>query len=153
MIPKHFRIGRLHLLWWPLKELRGRLEFRWDKSPDGKQVMRNLIDDAVTQRVYAIRSTFARRPGEYDYDGYRTLPDDLGWRFRQTLSIKWKSPCAGVWWAGYPGILRDIREGRHDLNITETWHDAASAEYEYRYRRDWGRDEEDRRIVEEEIEF
>lgn len=131
MIPKHFRLGRLHILWWPLKTLRGRLAVHWDSSDDGRHVMRTFIDHAIASRFCDLRDGFTKRSGEYTYGTDRTRPYNLGWRFRASLSAKWHSPTAGIKWAGYPGILRAIRNGHHDQDIENTWHAAAAAEYQH----------------------
>ena len=156
MIPKHFNIGRLHVLWWPLRTLRGRLEIRWDRSPDGKQMMRELVDDAIAARWWEISHRLTKKAGDYIYGGSRTMPSRLGQRWRQRVSVEWKSPTRGLQWAGYPGVLRAIREGFLDYSIEKTWHEAAAAEHYYRHEKEWGWDDdeaENQAILEDEIDF
>ena len=89
MIPKHVRLGRWHFIWWPLKTPRGRcLQIRRDRSKDGNQVMRTLIDDSIADRFLTIKHKISERSGDYIYGSSRCMPDRLGWRFRQLLSTK-----------------------------------------------------------------
>ncbi len=59
----------------------------------------------------------------YCYDGNRTEPENLGWRFAQY----------------YDHITsEEIASGEYDEAVIWTYHEAASSEYYYRYEKDWG---------------
>lgn len=98
------------------------------------------VEQAVATRFLAIRYRLVQREGDYLYGYPRTYPHNLGWRFRQNLSLKLKEP-GGVQWPGYPELPAEIAAGKHDEMVEATWHDAASAEHWYRYEKDYGRDE------------
>ncbi len=102
--------------------------------------LRQQVDDAVAARFLAIRKGLKRRTGDYLYDGHRCLPEELGWRFRQNLSLKLHEP-GGLAWNPYPELPAEIEEGKHDGKIEHTWHDGASAEWYYTHEKDYGRDE------------
>lgn len=94
------------------------------------------VDAAVAERFKAIRPTLVEKKrgepnslngresfDEYCYDGCRTEPDSLGWRFAQ--------------YHGEPPVA-EIAAGKWDKEIEWTWHEAASSEYWYRHEKDWG---------------
>ena len=59
----------------------------------------------------------------YCYDGNRCKPENLGWRLIQ----------------GYGEPHPDaVKDGAWDLQIEETYHEAAGAEHWYRHEKDWG---------------
>ena len=90
----------------------------------------HAVDEAVADRFRAIRDRFKEREGDYIYGGYRTMPEQLGWRFRQNLSLKLREP-GGLFYVCYPELPAEIAADRHDGMIEHTWHDAASSEFEY----------------------
>jgi hypothetical protein len=98
------------------------------------------VDKAVAERFKAIRKTLKVRDGEFLYSGARCAPDFLGWRFRQNLSLELAQP-GGIGWEPPDTLAGEIAEGKHDAVIEATWHDAASAEWYYRFEKDYGRDE------------
>ena len=102
-----------------------------------KSTVLNFVDEAVAERFLAIRSKFRERPGDYVYNGPRTAPDQLGWRFRQNMSLAMHDP-RGLAWPCYPQLPDEIARGQHDRMIEHTWHDAASAEHYYLYEKDYG---------------
>jgi hypothetical protein len=90
---------------------------------------RDALDLAVERRFEQIKGSdaFAHReadsPGfDYCYDGNRTLGSELGWRFRQSF-----------------GALNpeETARGTHDAQIASTYHEAAGAEYHYRFEKIW----------------
>lgn len=90
---------------------------------------RDALDLAVERRFEAIKDTdaFAHRdedsPGfDYCYDGNRTLSSELGWRLRQSFGTL--DPVS-------------IEAGAHDSEIASTFHEAAGAEYYYRFEKIW----------------
>lgn len=104
----------------------------------------SIYDDvniAVAERFNAIRHTFRYREGDYLYDGSRCSPGELGWRFRQTLSLFLHQP-GGLQWEPPAALIGEIAAGQHDKIIEATWHDAASAEHWYRYEKDYGQPDE-----------
>lgn len=93
---------------------------------------RDGLDLAVERRFEAIKGTdaFAHRDHNdprtmfgWCYDGNRTRSSELGWRFRQDHGAL--DPVS-------------IEAGAHDAKIAATFHNAADAEYYYRYEKDWG---------------
>jgi hypothetical protein len=93
---------------------------------------RDGLDAAVANRFNEIKGSEAmaerdsrdpRAPFGYCYDGNRTLPSELGWRFRQDHGSL--DPVS-------------IEAGVHDDEIAHTFHNAADSEYYYRYEKDWG---------------
>jgi hypothetical protein len=81
------------------------------------------VDDAVARRFRVIRSRLTPRGAGHCYDGRRTRPESLGWRFAQYYG----TPPDG-----------DVLAGAYDAAIEATWHDAADAEHYYRHDKDWG---------------
>ena len=90
----------------------------------------NDVDRAVAERFRLILSRLKEREGDHIYTGYRTNPEELGWRFRQMYR-----------WLEYEELAGEIRDGRHDARIEATWHDAAGAQHYYEKEKDWGSDE------------
>ncbi len=83
---------------------------------------RDALDEAVERR-FARLTIEQRTDYGYCYDGNRTKPENLGWRFRQMHGDL--SPLA-------------IEIGLHDDAIAATYHEAAASEHYYRYEKDWG---------------
>lgn len=85
------------------------------------------VDEAVAARARILlqgsSKAFAHLDGDYCYDGNRCQPENLGWRFVQFY--------------GAPDPAT-ITAGEFDEQLAATYHDAASAEYYYRYEKDWG---------------
>jgi hypothetical protein len=92
------------------------------------------ICDAVAARVTGLILTTLKpkadnepngdsHPTGYCYDGYRTEPSEIGWRFIQNY--------------GEP-TPESIAAGEWDEAIVWTFHEAAASEYWYRYEKDWG---------------
>ena len=81
------------------------------------------ICDAVAERARYLIPRIYVKPGAYVYTGYRTKPEELGWRFIQMHGEK--HPCF-------------ILAGEHDEQIVETFHEAASAQHWYDYEKDYG---------------
>jgi hypothetical protein len=93
---------------------------------------RDALDMAVERRFEHIKGSDAfaerdsrdpRAPFGYCYEGNRTRSSELGWRLRQSYGSL--DPVS-------------IEAGCHDAEIAATFHDAADAEYYYRYEKDWG---------------
>lgn len=82
------------------------------------------FDSAVATRAALIIPALTQRTGDYMYSGNRTQPENLGWRLRQAH--------------GEAATTDQIRWGFIDHLIADAWHAAASAEYYYRYEKDWG---------------
>jgi hypothetical protein len=91
--------------------------------------IREAIDNAVAERFNAIKHTFTEREGDYIYGGWRCDPERLGWRFRQVVGGSFSAVVFNP---------ADIRSGKYDKGIEDTWHESASAEHWYRYEKDWG---------------
>ncbi len=87
---------------------------------------RDALDLAVERRFEIIRAAHEfdwKRDGDYCYDGNRTRGSELGWRLRQRFGAL--DPVS-------------VEAGTHDSEIAATFHESASAEYYYRYEKDWG---------------
>lgn len=97
----------------------------------------------------AIRPRLKQRDGEYLYGGCRARPEELGWRFRQNLSLYLKQP-GGLCWEPPTEVVGQVEAGEHDALIEATWHDAASAEWYYRYEKDYGRDDPEPELFDDE---
>ena len=108
----------------------------------------SAVDDAVSHRFRAICNQFRERDDVYSYTGRRTRPKELGWRFRQTLSIR-LGQSGGLCWPCYPELPAEILAGKHDRLIEHAWHDAASAEHYYRHQKDYGCDEPEPEYLDE----
>ena len=99
---------------------------------------RTAVDWAIANRFTEIRGHEAFAPRDandprsrgfgFCYDGNRTQPENLGWRFVQMHGKV--NPAA-------------IEVGAFDTEIAETYHEAASSEHWYRYEKDYGSFEED----------
>lgn len=89
------------------------------------------VREAVANRARILIPDIEKKPFEdwFDYSGYRTAPENLGWRFQQRLRIRGKDD--------RPDPER-IREGEFDSEIESTFHEAAGAQYYYTYEKDWG---------------
>lgn len=112
---------------------------------------RTAIKDAITKRAAALIPTFTQRKSDprqslgYCYDGNRTRPENLGWRLLQAVELSHlEQPGAGC--MGSPALknkkvptptVEAIEAGQFDEVIEITWHEAASAEYWYRYEKQW----------------
>jgi len=88
----------------------------------------NDVKTAIAVRATKLIPNFVQKqwsPGDLDYcyDGNRCKPENLGWRFQQSF--------------GSPEPLQ-IEAGEFDAQIEATYHEAAGAEYWYRYEKDWG---------------
>lgn len=93
---------------------------------------------AVAERFEAIKGgeAFAERDENhpdamlgYCYDGNRCRAENLGWRCSQTV--------------GFDMSPEEIAAGAYDEQIAVGFHEAASAEYWYRYEKDWGHEDFD----------
>lgn len=78
---------------------------------------------AVAARVEHLLPTIVQRTGAYLYDGFRTLPSELGWRVIQCY--------------GQPSVAT-VESGGFDEQIVATYHEAADAEWYYMYEKDYG---------------
>lgn len=87
------------------------------------QMPMSAVKEAVAQRMAAILLTIDEKEGYHLYGGHRCQPENLGWRFIQSY--------------GEPDP-QEILDGKWDAQIEANYHDAASAEYYYRYEKDWG---------------
>ncbi len=101
----------------------------------------SAIDSAVAYRFNVIKNTLKHKQGEYIYSVFRTLPSSLGWRFRQNLGMRESWPNSTVPFPDF-GKVADatpeaITAGDFDECISYTWHDAAAAEWWYRYEKQW----------------
>jgi hypothetical protein len=115
-------------------------------NPESRKRIIEAVDRAVSDRAREIRSQWRQKDGDYVYTGHRTGLDNLGWRFRQTFYNGQMTDAegrAGLGATPYPEMVAEIYTGKHDRLIEATWHDAASAEWYYKYEKDYGRDEED----------
>lgn len=86
----------------------------------------NPVKVAIKTRVVEILPGIEQKhPRGFDacYDGNRTKPENIGWRFQQSF--------------GSPDP-QEILRGSWDEQIIKTYHEAASAEHWYRYEKDWG---------------
>ena len=89
------------------------------------------IDLVVAERFKAIRCLFKQRSPEWhDYDGSRTCPENLGWRFRQYMRTKMNVADGDI-------DLSKFGNGEYDREIEATWHEAAGAEYWYHNEKEW----------------
>lgn len=93
------------------------------------------VDAAVAARFRAIKPTLTEKRGDYCYDGYRTSPEELGWRFRQNMCIKSRDIHT---WQPHETMPVEIAAGKYDKEIEATWHSAAGASYFYQFEKDWG---------------
>jgi hypothetical protein len=85
---------------------------------------------AVASRFQAIRGGLKPKTGDVIYEGGRTAPSELGWRFRQSV----------LGWIGatVPADMpKAVLEGKFDAEIEATWHDAARAQHWYTYEKQW----------------
>jgi len=85
----------------------------------------NSVKDAIAERATVlIPGIEQKHPEGRDacYDGNRCKPENLGWRFEQGY--------------GSPEP-QEILDGKWDEQITETYHESASAEHWYRFEKDW----------------
>jgi hypothetical protein len=81
------------------------------------------IDCAIATRFNHIKDSFVQKEGDFIYDGGRCIAEKLGWRFEQNTEHRFN--------------VEDVESGKCDTDIERTWHDAASAEYWYRYEKRW----------------
>jgi hypothetical protein len=95
------------------------------------------VDAAVARRFKAIESRLrqrydaSEREGGYLYGCYRTEPQNLGFRLRQsTLKAGLQATPPADW-------PKRIAAGEFDDRIEAAWHDAASAAWYYRYEKQY----------------
>lgn len=112
------------------------------------------VNKAIANRIQQLN--IQPREGNYCYNGSRTNPESLPWRVRQNWSLLEQVRRGELRQQGFPAIAKldvnngvlkisptawnaeMIERGFLDSLIIETFHDAASAEYWYRYEKDYG---------------
>jgi hypothetical protein len=104
------------------------------------------VDEAVAARVEKLITANDPRLAPIDedhprymfgvlYDGNRTAPESIAWRFEQNYRDTFWTAVAN---RGTSAIRDEILQGLWDTALIDTYHDAASSEYWYRYEKDWG---------------
>jgi len=99
-----------------------------------REERRLLLFKVVGERFGAIYWKLEKRSGNYIYGAWRTTPEQLGWRYLQTIGLR-----DGLQAKIETSHITNVMLGRCDWLIEEVWHDAAAAEYFYRWEKDWGR--------------
>lgn len=103
------------------------------------------LKQAVAARAAVLIPSFTPRRGDYAYDGHRCTPKNLGWRFLQNVRLsrlpQQPGGCVGpreLAGADLPEpTIEAIERGEFDRAIEATYHDAAGAEWWYRYEKQW----------------
>lgn len=90
------------------------------------------IKQAVAERFIKIRDKVVRNEEGHLYDGNRCRPENLGWRLLQNCRIGFGTK------KGTIITVEKINEGLLDVEIIETFHEAARAENWYAVEKDWG---------------
>jgi len=86
------------------------------------------LKTAVERRATVLIPSWTKRVGDYLYNGNRTMPRNLGWRFAQRFAMrKLDQPTP-----------KEVLQGKFDDDLEATWHEAASSEHYYAYEKDWG---------------
>jgi len=105
-------------------------------------MVQKQVDEAVAERFKQL--IIQQRSGDYLYGDHRCAPEQLGWRFRQTVFAVAGGP--QMYGTGLLAIPKasmpdEIRAGKWDAEIESTLHNAAAAGHWYRFEKDYGRDE------------
>lgn len=95
--------------------------------------MRNLLNKMVAKRFSQLQPYLRKKNGDYIYGRYRTKPENLGWRFRQTYYFR----NGGLQHKPSLWLCLKVWLGFEDDLLEKVWHDAASAEHWYRYEKQW----------------